>query len=207
MSFMGDVKSKFFETTVAAGVAVIAAAAQPTTTFTLTTGTGSAAGMGTNIGRKITATTSGSSDGDKTVALVGVGVDGEALSETITLLGSAATTAGTTNYFASVTTATVSAQPAANVSLGILTDTGGQVFAGPTRIRQANVYSGGAIGNVDFRSGSTAGTSLLTVRTNATEGNSTTVNIPQDGVYFTVGGAFVTFDETDCNAVTVYYDG
>jgi len=207
MSFMGDVKSKFFETTVAAGTAVIAAAAQPTSTFTLTTGTGSAAGMGTNIGRKITATTSGSSDGGKTVALVGVGVDGEALSETITLLGSAATTTGTTNYFASVTTATVSAQPAANVSLGILTDTGGQVFAGPTRIRQANVYSGGAIGNVDFRSGSTAGTSLLTVRTNATAGNSTTVNIPQDGVYFTVGGAFVTFDETDCNAVTVYYDG
>ena len=199
---MGDVKSKFFETTVAAGVAVIAAAAQPTSTFTLT-GTS----FGTNIGKQITATTAGTGDGGKTVALVGVGVDGEALSETITLLGSAATTTGTTNYFASVTTATVSAQPAANVSLGILTDTGGQVFAGPTRIRQANVYSGGAIGNVDFRSGSTAGTSLLTVRTNATAGNSTTVNIPQDGVYFTVGGAFVTFDETDCNAVTVYYDG
>tara|TARA_R110000737_G_scaffold73554_1_gene102306 strand:- start:39 stop:662 length:624 start_codon:yes stop_codon:yes gene_type:complete len=207
MSFMGDVKSKFFETTVAAGVAVIAAAARPTTTFTLTTGAGSAAGMGTNIGRKITATTTGTGDVGKTVALVGIGVDGEALEESITLLGTAATTAGTTNYFVSVTTATVNTQPAANVSLGILTATAGQVFAGPTRVRQANIYSGGAIGSVDFRSGSTSGTSLLTVRTNATLGNSTTVNIPQDGVYFTVGGTFVTFDETDCNAVTVYYDG
>ena len=199
---MGDVKSKFFLTTTAAGTAVVAALAQPTTTFTLT-GTS----FGTNIGKQITATTAGTGDGGKTVALVGVGVDGEALTETITLPGSATTTAGTTNYFASVTTATVSAQPAANVSLGILTTSAGQVFGGPTRIRQANVYSGGAIGSVNFRTTSVSGTALLVVRTNATEGNSTTVNIPQDGVYFPVGGAFVTFDETDCNAVTVYFDG
>ena len=199
---MGDVKSKFFLTTTAAGTAVVAALAQPTTTFTLT-GTS----FGTNIGKQITATTAGTGDGGKTVALVGVGIDGEALEETITLPGSATTTAGTTNYFASVTSATVSAQPAANVSLGILTTSAGQVFAGPTRIRQANVYSGGAIGSVNFRTTSVSGTALLVVRTNATEGNSTTVNIPQDGVYFPVGGAFVTFDETDCNAVTVYFDG
>ena len=199
---MGDVKSKFFLTTTASGAAVVAAAARPTSTFTLT-GTS----FGTNIGKQITATTSGSSDSGKTVALVGVGVDGEALEETITLPGSATTTAGTTNYFASVSSATVSAQPAANVSLGILTTSAGQVFGGPTRIRQANVYSGGAIGSVNFRTTSVSGTALLVVRTNATEGNSTTVNIPQDGVYFPVGGAFVTFDETDCNAVTVYFDG
>jgi len=202
MSFMGDVKSKFFLTTTAAGTAVVAALAQPTSTFTLT-GTS----FGTNIGKQITATTAGTGDGGKTVALVGVGIDGEALEETITLPGSATTTAGTTNYFASVTSATVSAQPAANVSLGILTTSAGQVFGGPTRIRQANVYSGGAIGSVNFRTTSVSGTALLVVRTNATEGNSTTVNIPQDGVYFPVGGAFVTFDETDCNAVTVYFDG
>ena len=199
---MGDVKSKFFLTTTAAGTAVVAALAQPTSTFTLT-GTS----FGTNIGKQITATTAGTGDGGKTVALVGVGVDGEALEETITLPGSATTTAGTTNYFASVSSATVSAQPAANVSLGILTTSAGQVFGGPTRIRQANVYSGGAIGSVDFRTSSVSGTALLVVRTNATEGNNTTVNIPQDGVYFPVGGAFVTFDETDCNAVTVYFDG
>ena len=202
MSFMGDVKSKFFLTTTAAGTAVVAALARPTTTFTLT-GTS----FGTNIGKQITATTAGTGDGGKTVALVGVGVDGEALEETITLPGSATTTAGTTNYFASVSSATVSAQPAANVSLGILTTSAGQVFGGPTRIRQANVYSGGAIGSVNFRTTSVSGTALLVVRTNATEGNNTTVNIPQDGVYFPVGGAFVTFDETDCNAVTVYFDG
>ena len=199
---MGDVKSKFFLTTTAAGTAVVAALARPTSTFTLT-GTS----FGTNIGKQITATTAGTGDGGKTVALVGVGIDGEALEETITLPGSATTTAGTTNYFASVTSATVSAQPAANVSLGILTTSAGQVFGGPTRVRQANVYSGGAIGSVNFRTTSVSGTALLVVRTNATEGNSTTVNIPQDGIYFPVGGAFVTFDETDCNAVTVYFDG
>ena len=75
---MGDVKSKFFLTTTAAGTAVVAALAQPTSTFTLT-GTS----FGTNIGKQITATTAGSGDGGKTIALVGVGVDGEALEETI----------------------------------------------------------------------------------------------------------------------------
>ena len=198
---MGDVKTKTFIDDNASSATFVAAAAQPTSTFTL-----AKSSFGTNTGRKITATTSGSGDGSKTVTIVGTDVNGDALTEVITLPGSATTTSGTTAFFLTITSATVSAQPAANVSLGMTADVAGGVFAGRTRVRQANVGSGGAIGNVDFRNSGTAGTSLITLRTQSTAGDISTVNIPQDGVLFD-SGAFITFTETSCNAVTVYFDG
>ena len=201
MGYMGDVKTKTFIDDNASSATYVAAAATPATTFTLANSS-----FGTNTGRKITATTSGSGDGSKTVTIVGTDVNGDALTEVITLPGSATTTAGTTAFFQTITSATVSAQPAANVSLGITADVAGGVFAGRTRVRQANVGSGGAIGNVDFRNTGTAGTSLITLRTQATAGDISTVNIPQDGVLFD-SGAYITFTETSCNAVTVYFDG
>ena len=201
MGYMGDVKTKTFIDDNASSATFVAAAAQPTSTFTL-----AKSSFGTNTGRKITATTSGSGDGSKTITIVGTDVNGDALTEVITLPGSATTTAGTTAFFLTITSATVSAQPAANVSLGMTADVAGGVFAGRTRVRQANVGSGGAIGNVDFRNSSTSGTSLLTLRTQSTAGDISTVNIPQDGVLFD-SGAYITFTETSCNAVTVYFDG
>ena len=201
MGYMGDVKTKTFIDDNASSATYVAAAAQPTSTFTL-----AATAFGTNTGRKITATTSGSGDGSKTVTIVGTDVNGDALTEVITLPGSATTTSGTTAFFQTITSATVSAQPAANVSLGMTADVAGGVFAGRTRVRQANVGSGGAIGNVDFRNSGTAGTSLITLRTQSTAGDISTVNIPQDGVLFD-SGAYITFTETSCNAVTVYFDG
>ena len=201
MGYMGDVKTKTFIDDNASSATFVAAAAQPTSTFTL-----AKSSFGTNTGRKITATTSGSGDGSKTITIVGTDVNGDALTEVITLPGSATTTSGTTAFFQTITSATVSAQPAANVSLGMTADVAGGVFAGRTRVRQANVGSGGAIGNVDFRNTGTAGTSLLTLRTQSTAGDISTVNIPQDGVLFD-SGAYITFTETSCNAVTVYFDG
>ena len=201
MGYMGDVKSKIFIDDNASTATFVAAAAQPTTTFTL-----AKTSFGTNTGRKITATTSGSSDGGKTVTIVGTDVNGDAATEVITLPGSATTTSGTTAFFQTITSATVSAQPAANVSLGMTAEVAGGVFAGRTRVRQANVASGGAIGSVEVRDTGTAGTSLLTLRTQATAGDINTVNIPQDGVLF-ANGAYITFSEVNCNAVTVYFDG
>ena len=201
MGYMGDVKTKTFIDDNASSATFVASAARPTSTFTL-----AASSFCTNTGRKITATTAGTGDNAKTVTIVGTDVNGDALTEVITLTGSAETSSGTTNFFQTITSATVSAQPAANVSLGITADVAGGVFAGRTRVRQANVGSGGAIGNVDFRNSSTSGTSLLTLRTQSTAGDISTVNIPQDGVLFD-SGAFITFTETSCNAVTVYFDG
>ena len=198
--YMGDVKSKTFIDSNASSTTFVAAAARPTTTFTL-----AKTSFGTNTARKITATTSGTGDGGKTITIVGTDENGDALTEVITLPGSATTTAGTTGAFLTITSATVSAQPAANVSLGMTVDVFGGIFAGRTRVRQANVASGGAIGSVEVKNESISGTTQLTLRTQATEGDISTVNIPQDGILYT-SGAYISFSEVNCNSVTVYFD-
>ena len=197
--YMGDVKSKTFIDSNASSNTFVAAAARPTTTFTL-----AKTSFGTNTARKITATTLGSESGI-TVTIVGTDENGDALTEVITLPGSATTTSGTTGAFLTITSATVSAQPAANVSLGMTADVFGGIFAGRTRVRQANVASGGAIGSVEVKNGSISGTTQLTLRTTATEGDISTVNIPQDGILYT-NGAYISFSEVNCNSVTVYFD-
>ena len=199
--YMGDVKSKTFLDTNASSATYVAVAARPTTTFTLANSS-----FGTNTARKITATTAGTSDNGKTITIVGKDHNNDDATEVITLTGSAETSSGTTTAFLSITSATVSAQPAGNVSLGMTADVFGSVFQGRTRVRQVNAESGGAIGTVLFRDGSLTGTALLTVRTGATAGDINTVNIPQDGILYK-DGAFVTFDETQCNSATVYFDG
>ena len=199
--YMGDVKSKTFLDTNASSDTYVAAAARPTTTFTLANSS-----FGTNTARKITATTAGTSDNGKTITIVGKDHNNDDATEVITLTGSAETSAGTTIAFLSITSATVSAQPADNVSLGMTADVFGSIFQGRTRVRQVNAESGGAIGSVLFRDGSLTGTALLTVRTGATAGDINTVNIPQDGILYK-DGAFVTFNETQCNSATVYFDG
>jgi len=197
--YMGDVKSKTFIDSNASSNTYVAAAARPTTTFTL-----AKTSFGTNTARKITATTLGSESGI-TVTIVGTDENGDALTEVINLPGSATTTSGTTGAFLTITSATVSAQPAANVSLGMTADVFGGIFAGRTRVRQANVASGGAIGSVEVKNGSITGTTQLTLRTQATEGDISTVNIPQDGILYT-SGAYISFSEVSCNSVTVYFD-
>ena len=197
--YMGDVKSKTFIDSNASSNTYVAAAARPTTTFTLAN-----TSFGTNTARKITATTLGD-ESTITVTIVGTDENGDALTEVITLPGSASTTSGTTGAFLTITSATVSAQPAANVSLGMTADVFGGIFEGRTRVRQANVASGGAIGSVEVKNGSISGTTQLTLRTQATEGDISTVNIPQDGILFT-SGAYISFSEVNCNSVTVYFD-
>ena len=182
MSFKSDVKSKFFEDTTASSATYVAAAAQPTTTFTLAN-----TSFGTNTGRKITATTAGTGDGTKTVTIVGTDVNGNEATEVISLPGTASTTSGTTTFFQTITSATVSPQPAANVSLGMTADVAGSIFAGRTRVRQLQVSSGGAAGNVQVRNASTAGTANITLRTTATAEDNSTINIPEDGVVFPGG--------------------
>ena len=199
--YIGDVKSKTFIDANAASATFVAAAAQPTSTFTLAN-----TSFGTNTARKINATTAGTGDNGKTVTIVGTDHTGAAATEVITLTGSAETGTATTTAFLTITSATVSAQPAANVSLGMTADVFGTIFEGRTRVRQVNAESGGAIGSVLFRNGSITGTGLLTVRTGGTAGDINTVNIPQDGILYK-DGAFVTFDETQCNSATVYFDG
>jgi hypothetical protein len=107
MGYMGDVKSKIFIDDNASSNTYVAVAARPTSTFTLANSS-----FGTNTARKITATTLGD-ESTITVTIVVTDEKGHAATEVITLPGSASTTAGTTTAFLTITSATVSAQPAA----------------------------------------------------------------------------------------------
>ena len=77
---MGDVKSKTFIDDNASSATYVAVAARPTTTFTLANSS-----FGTNTARKITATTSGTGDGTKTVTIVGTDEKGNVATEVISL--------------------------------------------------------------------------------------------------------------------------
>ena len=62
----------------------------------------------------------------KTVTIVGTDVNGDALTEVIQTWFT--TTSGTTAFFQTITSATVSAQPADNVSLGMTADVDGSIL-------------------------------------------------------------------------------
>ena len=197
--YQGDVKSKFFEDTTAGTTANVVAAGTTSAPTILVTS------FGTNTARQLSVTTAGAGDGTKTVTITGEDVNGDDLTEVITLPASATTTNGS-EYFLNISTIVGSATFAANVSVGITDSVGGVIFAGRTRVRQMQVNSGGTAGNVEVKDGSLTGTTGITVRTTATAEDNTTINIPQDGVLFKTG-AFIVFDQANCHAATVYFDG
>ena len=155
----------------------------------------------TGTARQITLLSAGNDSGI-TFTVVGTDVNGDALSETVT--GANAGTATSTEYFATVTSITAVGNPAGNMSAGTSVNVAGVVFKGPTRVKGLVWSGGGAVGTVSIRNTSTAGTSLIDVRSDPTLGVNAAINLPADGVLFDAGG-YVTFAETDCNSVTVFH--
>lgn len=94
--------------------------------------------------RFVSATTAGSSDGSKTVTITGTDVTDTAVTETLTLAGSATTVLGS-QLFKTVTSATISAAPAANVELGVQAS---------TELTIAHTAHGKAVGDTVTLSGS-----------------------------------------------------
>ena len=94
--------------------------------------------------RFVSATTAGSSDGSKTVTITGTDVTDTAVTETLTLAGSASTVLGS-QLFKTVTSATISAAPAANVELGVQAS---------TELTIAHTAHGRAVGDTVTLSGS-----------------------------------------------------
>ena len=76
----------------------------------------------TGAPRFVNATTTGSSDGTKSVTITGTDVTDAVVTETINLESSATTTNGS-QLFKTITSATISATPAANVQLGVQAST------------------------------------------------------------------------------------
>ena len=155
----------------------------------------------TGTARQITLLSAGN-DSDKSFTVVGTDVNGDALSETVT--GANAGTATSTGYFATISSITAVGNPAGNMSAGINSEVAGIVFEGRTRVKNLIWSGGGAIGTIYIRNSGTAGTSLITVRSNATLGVNDNLNLADEGVLFP-DGAYITYTETQCNSVTAFY--
>ena len=200
------VKVKTIMDETAASTTYFAAAGRPNTSFTMAATTFAASHNGR--GAVITATTAGSSDSGKTVTLTGTDLNGVAQTEAITLPGSATTTAGT-KYFLTVTSAEMSAQPAANVSLGFNNSRGMGMFAGRTALKGFTCCSGGTAGDVKFNSTSaltSSSTPFMQYRTNGSADNETHFNIPAPGI-LCVDGLTVTYTLDNIDQMNVLYNG
>jgi len=116
--------------------------------------------------RFVSATTAGSSDGAKTVTITGTDVTDTAVTETLTLAGSASTVLGS-QLFKTVTSATISAAPAANVELGVQAS---------TELTIAHTAHGRAVGDTITLSGSSAVDGIDAAKINASHALTTIVN-------------------------------
>jgi len=200
------VKVKTIMDETASSTTYFAAAARPNTSFTMANTAFASTHNGG--GAVITATTAGGSDSGKTVTLTGTDLNGVAQTEVITLPGSATLTAGT-KYFLTVTSAEMSAQPAANVSLGFNDSRGMGMFAGRTALKGFTCCSGGTAEDVKFHSTSaltTSSTPFMQYRTNGSADNETHFNIPAPGV-LCVDGLTVTYTLDTIDQMNVLYNG
>ena len=200
-----DIKSSAVITTTALDADGLSTAAAVGNNAALTLGgaltSGGAYTADTGTARQITLLSAGN-DSDKSFTVVGTDVNGDALSETVT--GANAGTATSTGYFATISSITAVGNPAGNMSAGINSEVAGIVFKGRTRVKNLIWSGGGAIGTINIRNSGTAGTSLITVRSNATLGVNDNLNLADDGVLF-ADGAYITYTETQCNSVTAFY--
>jgi len=155
----------------------------------------------TGTARQITLLSAGDDDAIS-FNIVGTDIHGDSQTENVT--GVDTGTATSTEYFATVTSITAVGDPAGNMSAGTSVNVAGVVFKGPTRVKGLVWSGGGAVGTVSIRNTSTAGTSLIDVRSDPTLGVNAAINLAADGVLFDAGG-YVTFAETDCNSVTVFH--
>ena len=200
-----DLKSSSVITTTALDADGLSTAAAVGNNAALTLGgaltSGGAYTADTGTARQITLLSAGDDSG-KTFTVVGTDIHGDALSETVT--GADTGTATSTGYFATISSITAVGNPAGNMSAGINSNVAGVVFKGRTRVKNLIWSGGGAIGTVNIRNSGTAGTSLIDVRSDATLGVNSTLNLTSDGVLFG-SGAYITYVETQCNSVTAFY--
>ena len=155
-------------------------------------------------GRNVTVTTNGSESGISMTA-TGTDVDGAAQTETISLPGSATTTAGT-KIFKTVTAVSVTSQPAANITVGF-GDVCGAKIGGGGVFGSFRTTSGAVAGTCSFRTGGTAATVIATDKSSGSAGG----NNGQVSAYGTgarlVNGLYVTYTLTHFIQIIVFYAG
>ena len=187
---------------VAADADYFVTAARPNTDATMAATTFASTHNGG--GRNVTVTTTGSESGINLTA-TGTDMDGTTQTEVIALPGSATLTAGT-KIFKTVTAVSVTAQPAANITVGFGTACGSKIGGGGV-FGSYRVTSGGTGGTVSFRTGGTAGTVISTELTGGSAGtNGGMVSAYGTGARL-VNGMYVTYTLDHADQIIAFYAG
>ena len=186
-----DIKAVFIEAdTNAADNASVATAqlASPSTDTDFTIdGTDASGGVATfAAARIVTVTTAGAGDGTKVVTITGTDLDGDTITESITLPASATTTAGT-KYFKTVTAASIDTTPTGDVSIGHAAGAADIVFGGRSRLKGAFIVNGATAGVITFTTNGPDGTEILKLGTVASATAERDVTIPEQGLVFEQG--------------------
>tara|TARA_R110000787_G_scaffold148619_2_gene262511 strand:+ start:95 stop:724 length:630 start_codon:yes stop_codon:yes gene_type:complete len=207
MAGYSDVKSTFISDVVAAddnGYSVSAAVAN--NAALVLGGALADGGSVTNSSGRITEITSGGDDSGISFTVVGTDVTGTALTESITGADTGAATGS--KFFKTITSITAVGDPVGTVIAGITAGAADVVFAGPTRLKGANIVNDAAAGTVEFLNTSdgsaiSSGTSILTVGTVASATVIRDMTIPDEGLHFK-DGCFVKFDVGKCESITTF---
>ena len=207
MSHKTDVKAIFISDIVAAddnGYSVSAAVAN--NAALVLGGALADGGAVTNSSGRITEITSGGDDSGISFTVVGTDVTGTALTESITGADTGAATGS--KFFKTITSITAVGDPVGTVIAGITAGAADVVFAGPTRLKGANIVNDAAAGTVEFLNTSdgsaiSSGTSILTVGTVASATVIRDMTIPDEGLHFK-DGCFVKFDVGKCESITTF---
>lgn len=186
-----DIKAVFIEADTNAADNVSVATAQlaspsTDTDFTID-GTDASGGVATfAAARIVTVTTAGAGDGTKVVTITGTDLDGDTITESITLPASATTTAGT-KYFKTVTAASIDTTPTGDVSIGHAAGAADIVFGGRSRLKGAFIVNGATAGVITFTTNGPDGTEILKLGTVASVTAERDVTIPEQGLVFEQG--------------------
>lgn len=186
-----DIKAVFIEADTNAADNVSVATAQlaspsTDTDFTID-GTDASGGVATfAAARIVTVTTAGAGDGTKVVTITGTDLDGDTITESITLPASATTTAGT-KYFKTVTAASIDTTPTGDVSIGHAAGAANIVFGGRSRLKGAFIVNGATAGVITFTTNGPDGTEILKLGTVASATAERDVTIPEQGLVFEQG--------------------
>jgi len=201
-----DIISTTIEDAQAASTTFVAAAARPTSTFTIARANVSTSTNSVSA-RKLSVTTTGTADNAKTVTIVGTDLNDKALTEVIVSTGSAETVAGV-SYFKTITSATCSAQYAANVSVGITNLSTVSFITGRTRLKAFTTISKGASTRIDFINGLAPADSdaniVFSTKSSGVDNAADDVYIPEEGVLFKTN-FMAQYDVSGAQMITAFH--
>ena len=156
---------------------------------------------GTNTAALVTLTSTGNISG-VTFTVTGTDINGDSQSEAVT--GPNNETVFSSKFFLTVTQIAASGAVGTNTSAGNAQHAVGVIFSGATRVKGAQITTGGTVEDIKFRESSPAGTVKFFYTVATTTKDYIEPYIPDDGILFREGAYIEMLGGTTASA-TVYH--